>query len=403
MRRSSRFDRAAAAAAVLVLVPLAGRAQLPFDGKSGWQVAPVAQAWNFGCCSSDTVQSSLQKASQLTLPLAGAFSIGRRVLVDAYVAYVMGSSTTRDSGSIPSHTTSVNGFTDMTVRGSLRLHGDDMMITLGLNLPTGLTNLDSSQFATQEVLGSPVLQASSPVLGSGFSGTLGFVGAKRIGNWSWGAGASYQYRTEYSPMQAAALGLGTSVTNVKLAPGSAFRASIGADGLVGDGAMAFSAAVTVYTQDQLTRTLPGDTLLETQVTLGPMVQGEWRWRTSTDAFRQLSVYAYDRYVSRYKTAGKEVPGTNGNFLYGGIGGMSPFSPNWGLVTQIHGRWLTGLTIDNSLATAATVTGGAGIGVYWVAGALTFTPLIGAEYGTIDSGLQTFHVSQLQFSFTVAQR
>jgi hypothetical protein len=400
---TSSLSRALAVAALAAAAPAIAHAQLPFDGKSGWQVAPTAQAWNFTCCSNDTTTSSLQKASQLTLPLSGAFAIGRHFLLDAYVAYVMGSTTTRDSGNVPSRTASVNGFTDMTVRGSFRLHGDDMMITLGVNLPTGLTNLDSTQFAAQEVLGAPVLQAMSPVLGSGFSGTLGLVGAKRIGSWSWGAGASYQYRVEYSPMQAAALGLGTSVTNVKLAPGSAIRASIGADGLVGSGAMAFSAAVTIYTQDELTRTLPGDTLLQTQVTLGPMIQGEWRWRTSTEAFRQLSVYAYDRYVSRYKSAGKTVPGTNGNFLYGGITGMSPFSPNWGLVTQLHGRWLTGLSIDNTLATAATVTGGAGIGLYWVAGSFTLTPMLGAEYGQIDSGLQSFHTTELQFSFTVAQR
>jgi len=396
--------RAAALLFAAAALAAPARAQLPFDGKSGWRVAPIAQAWSFGCCSGDSTAGSLKSASQFTLPLSGAFAIGPSVLIDAYAAYVVGSATSRDSGSVPSHTVSVNGLTDLTMRGSVKLHGDDVRLTVGVNLPTGLTDLDSSQFAAQFVLASPVLAAASPVLGSGFSATAGVVGAKKIGAWAWGAGASYQYRTEYSPFQAAALGLGTSVTSVALAPGSAIRLSAGGDGLVGQGAMAFSVAVTLYSQDQLTQTLPGDTTFVTKVTLGPMLQGEWRWRMSVPSFRELNVYAYDRYVSRYKNAsGAQVPGTNGNFFYFGANGLTTLSPGSALITQVHGRWLTGLSIDNTLATAATFTAGAGVGVAFVTGGVTLTPMLGGEYGTINSGLQTFPVTQLQLAFTIASR
>jgi hypothetical protein len=401
--RSGRLAGAAIATLVLFAAAPRAAAQLPFDGKTGFTVAPIYQQWGFGCCSSDTVPASLKSAQELTLPLAGAFAIGKRVLIDGYVAYVDGSATSRDSANVPSRTVRVNGFTDMTVRAGFRLHGDDAIITAGVNIPTGLTNLDSSQFGAMRVLGSPVLAAASPVLGSGFGFTVGGVYAKKISGWAWGFGGSYQYRTQYSPMQAAALGLGTSVTNVELAPGSAFRVSVGTDGLVGSGAMAFSFAGTFYTQDELTRTLPGDTLLKTQVTLGPMLQGEWRWRTQAPGFRTLNVFAYDRYVSRYTSAGKTVPGTNGNFLYFGASGITPLNPDVGLVTQIHGRWLTGLSIDNTLPTAATFTMGAGAGVGWFAGPFTLTPMLGAEFGNIQSGTNTFGVSEWQFSFTLGSR
>jgi hypothetical protein len=393
----------ALALGAVMLAAGALRAQLPFDGKTGWSIGPTAQSWSFGCCSGDSAPASLKSAQQFTLPLSGAFAIGKRLLVDGYVAYVMGNATARDSAGFGGEKAHVNGFTDMTVRAGLKLHGDDAMITVGLNLPTGLTDLDSSQFAAMRVLGSPVLQAMSPVLGAGFSATAGMVYAKKIGGWAWGAGASYQYRTEYSPMQAAALGLGTSVTNVTLAPGSAIRVSIGTDGLVGSGAMAFSGAVTFFTQDQMTRTLPGDTLLTTDVTLGPMLQGEWRWRTQASGFRTISVFAYDRFISRYTSAGKVVPGTNGNFFYMGANGISPLNPNFGIVSSLHMRWLTGLSIDNTLATAATFTGGLGLGVSWVTGPVTLTPIVGAEFGQINSGVQKFGVSEWQVSFTVASR
>jgi len=382
----------------------AARAQLPFDGKDGWRIAPIAQAWSFGCCSGDSTPSSLKSASEVTLPISGAFAIGHSVLIDAYGAYVVGTATSRDSGSVPSHTVRIDGLTDITVRGSAKLHGDDVRLTLGVNLPTGLTQLDSSQFASMLVLSSPVLNAMSPVLGSGFSFTGGVVGAKHIGKWAWGAGASYQYRGQYSPFQAAALGLGTAVSNVQLAPGSAIRLSVGADGLVGQGAMAFSVAATFYTQDALTQTLPGDTIVSTKVTLGPMFQGEWRWRMSMPAFRELNVYAYDRYVMRYQNAaGATVPGTNGNFFYAGVSGVTSLNPAMSIVSQVHARWLTGLSIDNTLATAATVTGGAGIGVAFVTGPVVITPVVGGEYGTINSGLQTFPVTELQFTLTLASR
>ncbi len=401
MHRARPSGAALAALCLLAAAPVA--AQLPFDGKTGFTVAPVYQQWSFGCCSNDTVPLSLKSAQELTVPLAGAFAIGKRVLIDGYVAYVDGTATSRDSGSIASHTVRVSGFTDMTVRAGIRLHGDNAIITAGVNLPTGLTNLDSSQFAAMRVLGSPVLAAASPVLGSGFGFTVGGVYAKKISGWAWGFGASYQYRTQYSPMQAAALGLGTSITNVELAPGSAIRVSVGTDGLVGSGAMAFSVAGTFYTQDNLTRTLPGDTTLSTLVTLGPMIQGEWRWRLSAPGFRTLNVFAYDRFVSRYTSAGKTVPGTNGNFLYFGVSGITPLDPDVGLVTQIHGRWLTGLTIDNTLPTAATFTMGAGAGVGWLLGRFTFTPMLGAEFGNIQSGTNTFGVSEWQLSLTLGSR
>ncbi|HUO50934.1 MAG TPA: hypothetical protein VMT93_00310 [Gemmatimonadaceae bacterium] len=401
-----RRGTAAAVFSAVLAAAFAGaaRAQLPFDGKTGWRTAPIAQAWSFGCCSNDSSAASLKSASEFTIPLSGAVAFGKSVLLDAYVGYVVGTASTRASGSTPSQTVRVNGLTDMTVRGSLKLHGDDLRLTVGLNLPTGKTDLDSSQFAAMSVLASPVLNAASPVLGSGFSATAGVVGAKRIGAWAWGAGASYQYRAEYTPFQAAALGLGGTVSNVTLAPGSAVRLSVGGDGLVGQGAMAFSLAATIYTQDQLQQTLPGDTLLVTKVTLGPMFQGEWRWRLSVPAFRSLDVWAYDRYVSRYQNAqGQQVAGTNGNFFYFGANGLTTLDPSRALVTQVHGRWLTGLSIDNTLATAATLAFGAGIGMAFDTGGLTLTPMLGGEYGRINSGLQTFPVTQLQLAFTVAGR
>ena len=98
-----------------------------------------------------------------------------------------------------------------------------------------------------------------------------------------------------------------------------------------------------------------------------------------------------------------MPGTNGNFLYLGATGISPLNPDFGIVSQLHVRWLTGLSIHNTLATAATFVGGLGFGVPGSTGPLTLTPIVGAEFGQINSGPQQFGVSEWQISFTVASR
>lgn len=373
--------------------PLA--AQEPLGGRFGWQVGPTVEQWSFGCCSSADAQSSVKSATEVSLPVVAVVPIGRSVTLDAYAAWVRGNVMLRDAASTK---LSVNGLTDTKLRASVRLRGDALLATFGVNAPTGTTGLDGEELSAMRVLGAPALRFATPALGTGWGGTTGLVYTTRLGGWSWGAGASYEYRGRYAPAQAEALGLGAG--EIDLRPGQAIRLSVGADGLVGQSAMALSLASTFYTKDRVS--LDGGPAPEA-VTLGPMFTAEWRWRMASPIFRELSVFAFDRYRTAYHRGGETVDGTSGNELEAGAQGSLPLSPRLSLVAGVNGRHHTGLSVDNSLATAAVAAGGLDVGLEWETGAVSLRPTIGAMIGRMDTGGQKITVHELQASFHIGAR
>jgi len=316
--------------------------------------------------------------------------------VDVYTAWMHGDVTLRAPGA-PSHT--LDGLTDTYVRGAMRLAGDALLATVGVNVPTGTTTLDPEQLGVLEVLGTPALRYQTPVLGTGWGGTTGLVYTRRAGTWSWGLGASYEYRGQYSPAQAQALGLGPGTFDLR--PGQAIRVSLGTDGLVGQRAMSMSVASTFYTQDRVGLSAGGTP--PQPITLGPMFTGEWQLRAGGGAFRELSVFAFDRYRMQYSRGGARVAGTDGNELDLGATGTVPLGPRTAFVAGLTGRWHTGLSVDASLPTAGIVAGGADVGVTWQTGPLELHPALGGELGRLDTGPSTLSVAKLQLSFTISAR
>lgn len=371
-------------------------AQAPLGGQAGWQLSPSYAIWHFGCCTDATDAASIKWASQWTIPIVAAIPEGRNVTIDIASGW-MTSDVALRTGSTP--TLHLSGPTDTKVRAALRFGGDALLATFGLNIPTGATNLDAEELSVQRVVGAPQLRFDSPALGTGLGGTAGLVYTRQIGSWSWGLGTSYEYRGEYTPAQAIALGLGTGI--VGLRPGQAVRISIGTDGLVGQSAMSVSLASTIYTKDRITTT-GGATPLE-PITLGPMFTGEWRLRTTAPLFRELSFYAFDRYRTAYHRGGAAVTGTSGNEAEVGAQGLIPVSPSFAFVAGLRGRHFTGLSIDNTLGTAGATLGGGNVGVQWRVGDVALQPAIGAEFGRINTGVQNVNAHELYGSFTITSR
>ncbi len=389
----------AAVALTAALEPLA--AQAPLDGRAGWQVSPSFEHWSFGCCADSSFGGGVRRALEWTVPLVGARSVGRNVTVDAYAAWTRAEVALRGSSAIPPRTLHVEGLTDAKVRASVRFGGrsggnDTFLATVGVNVPTGKTSLDAEELAVLRVVGAPPLRFQTPALGTGWGGTTGLVYTRRIAGWSWGLGASYEYRGKYAPAQAAALGLGSG--DLDLEPGQAVRLSLGADGLVGESAMTISVSSTLYTEDRVSFTGTGRP--PDPVRLGPMFTAEWQLRAASWLFRELSVYAFDRYRTRYRRSGAAVDGTDGNELELGLHGLVPLAPELSLVAGIRGRHHSGLSIDNSIATAAAVSGGVSVGLAWRAGSMVLTPAIGAELGRMDTGESRVSMHKLEAMFTI---
>lgn len=388
-----RRARIAAVAALALAGAAAG--QEPAGGLA-WQTAPTVEQWSFGCCTATDSTLSVRRATEYSVPLIASVPVGRAVTLDAYVAWTHASITMRGAGA-PSY--SLNGFTDTRLRASVRLGGDALLATFGVTLPTGKTTLSGQELAVESVMGAPALRFQTPALGTGWGGTGGLVYTRQIGAWSWGLGASYEYRGQYAPAEAQALGLSTG--SFDLRPGQAVRLSVGAGGLVGQSAMSVSLASTLYTRDHISA--PGPVSPTGAVRLGPMFALDWRLRASAPFFRELTVYAFDRYRMRYDRGGQSVPGTSGNEAEVGVTGRAPLSPTLSFTAGVHGRHYTGLGVDNTIATAAGASGGATVGLAWRAGPLVLQPAVGADVGRMDTGGQRLTMYRWVGSLSIGSR
>jgi hypothetical protein len=352
-------------------------AQEPLGGRVGWTITPMIESWSIGngaLLSPDSASGFVKSASQFSVPLIGAADITRSLRVDMYIAYAHGSVKLRDAVN-GSDTRELSGLSDLRVRGVYRLMGDALVATLGVNVPTGKTKLDSTEIGALRVLGAPALRFQTPSLGTGFGVTTGLLGTRRAGDWSVGGGVSLEVRSKYQPVQLIG-GAGADLT-----PGTAVRVSVGVDRLLGQNAFSLSLAGIYYAKDKLAQDTGN-----IGIQLGPSATIDAQYRLATSLFPQLTIYAFDRYRSQFKdAAGNKIDGTSGNELDYGAQGMRPLSTNLSLVTGILGRWHTGLKVDNAIATAAAATIGAQVGLAYGWNGWNLQPFGRAQVGSLKNG------------------
>jgi hypothetical protein len=163
-------------------------AQEPLGGRGGWQVTPIYEHWSFDEGSEERARG----AWQWSFPVVGVATVGA-VTLDAYAAYAVGEVEGRDLLGAATRAR-LSGITDVKVRAVARLAGDAVLLTVGVNVPTGKRELDQEELVALRVLGSPVLRLATPAYGIGPSGTLGLVYTRRAGEWAVGVGASAELR-----------------------------------------------------------------------------------------------------------------------------------------------------------------------------------------------------------------
>jgi hypothetical protein len=262
-----------------------------------------------------------------------------------------------------------------------RVIGDNVLLTLGVNAPTGTTNLNAEQYKALRILAAPALELPNATLGTGPGGVVGIVLAKHIAGWSWAIGGSYEIRGSYVPIEAYA----AFAAAPNYQPGNTAHFELGADGYIGSSDMTFGLTGNVYAHDALTTTDSGGAKYTANVHLGPSFQGTWQWTFATPGFRDLSLYAVDRYRTKYDEGGPAIAGTSGNYLDAGVRAALPIgeSTSWtvalGFVDQ------TGLSIDNSFATAGITAGTVTLGLAQDFGAYRLEPFVRGGYGKLDMG------------------
>jgi hypothetical protein len=390
---------ACATSAALALLPARGGAQERLVGGATWAVAPVYQTWSFG---TPLAQDSLavRGAAQLSVPIAVQVPLGRRWTLDAFGAYARGEA--RVAGPRGEETTRLlDGPSDLRLRATGQLVGDGVLLTLGVNAPTGTVRLDDTQLDALRVVGAPALGFRTPVLGSGFGATLGVVLARQVGAWAWALGTAYERRSAYTPVEASIAGV-RSPTD--LTPGGAVHLSLGADGLAGQHRMSFALAGDLYATDRLDLPVADGTRDRQRYRLGPTVTATWQTQFATVGVRDLTLLVVDRYRAPFQDGGgTSVSGSSGNYFDASLSGMVGPAGGRALVLGLDARHHTGLSVDNTLTTAGVAAAGATLGLALPVGRSRLHPYVRGQLGRIDTGAATSSATSLSVGLSVGSR
>jgi hypothetical protein len=225
MRRCTR--RLVRAAALAALLAPAARAQSILDGEL--RLAPQFLQYRLTSPANETI-------SQFALPLFITIPMGERLTIDVGTSYAR-SRVTADNA-----VSEVDGLTDTQVRGNLTLGSDFIVLTAGLNLPTGTSSVTLDQFAAAGLIGNDFLGFPISNMGTGLALTGGVAAARPIGDWNIGIGGAVRRSAAYEPFNIPG-------QTLRYQPGNEYRARVGVDRTVGAGRVALGLTYSAFGKD----------------------------------------------------------------------------------------------------------------------------------------------------------
>jgi hypothetical protein len=181
----SLVRRVVRAAIVVVLAAPGARAQSVFE--SELRLAPQYLQYRFAAPANSTI-------SQLAVPLFVSLPLSERLTVDVGTSYARSRLSSSDGA-----VSEVNGLTDTQVRGNLTFGSDFIVLTAGLNLPTGRSSVSLDQFAAAGLIGNDFLAFPISNMGTGFAVTGGVAVARPVGGWNLGIGGAVRRSAAYQP------------------------------------------------------------------------------------------------------------------------------------------------------------------------------------------------------------
>ena len=281
--------------------------------------------------------SRITRVQQFGLPVSAASLIGGGWRMDVTTLLARGVVTYTDGRAAGGmRTASLAGLSDLRVRASGRFLSDAVVMTIGVNAPTGLTALNNTQFSALRILAAPAMALGSSPVGGGPSGTLGVVYGRQALGWGLAFGASYEARGTYQPV--AALTAGAPSADFK--PGGVIRSSLGADRVVGPHRLSLAFAADVFADDKLRGALASQQL--TTVRLGPVLSADAQLQMAASGLRDLIVYSVYRWRAPFARDGQTVEQSAGHYLETGARAVRSLRPGRDLVVSTDVRLTVGL-------------------------------------------------------------
>lgn len=142
-------------------------------------------------------------------------------------------------------TSSVSGLTDTQVRGNVTLGTDFVVLTFGVNIPTGQETASLEQQLAAFLIGNDFLAFPTSNMGTGFGATGGIAVARPLGEWNLGVGASMRHSGSYEPFE------DNANQKPRFQPGDELRARIGLDHALGTGRFAVAMTYSKFGNDNI--------------------------------------------------------------------------------------------------------------------------------------------------------
>ncbi len=322
---------------------------------------------------------------QFTLPITASSPIAGGWRLDLTTLFAAGRITFNDAAAPGgTRTATLSGISDVRARATGRFLHDNVIMTVGLNLPSGRTALNTEQFSTLRIVAAPALGLGSSPVGAGLSGTLGLVLAQQVGRWSLAYGTSYEARGRYQPVAALTAGTGSA----DFLPGGVIRMSLGADRLVGPHRLSLAAAADVFADDRLRGSAIGDSLPpagatgDTRVRLGPVLSGDVQLVLAAPRFRELLAYSSYRWRAPFARDGRTVERSSGQYVEAGVRAVVPWASGRDVILASDARWHSGLGVDQGLPTAGVTSAGVSAGLQIGRGLFSVQPYVRAQAGSL---------------------
>lgn len=179
-----------------------------------------------------------ERITELVVPLYLTVPIGSRFSVDVGTAYASARVT---SGGVRSE---ISGPTDTQIRGNLTLGGDFLVLTAGVNLPTGDASVTLDELSAAGRIGNDFLDFPISNMGTGLAATGGVAVARALGAWNVGVGAAMRRSAAYEPFE-------LPDQRFRYRPGNEVRARLGVDRELGSGRVALGLTYSAFGRDDL--------------------------------------------------------------------------------------------------------------------------------------------------------
>ncbi len=272
----------------------------------------------------------------------------------------------------------LSGATDTQIRANYVIGTDFIVLTAGVNLPTGQTNVGPQQLAAATRIASDFLLFPITGFGTGAGGTGGVAIARPLGLWNVGAGIAVRHSVAYNPFRNA------NGSEFHFRPGDEYRARVGVDRPYGTGRISLGVTYSMFGGDQVNGSVynTGNRVIS-QASV-----------TNSVGNVDVSVAGWDL----FRASGELVDGTrtgHENIANAGVAlGFHP-APRMVFEPSLEGRVWTQATLP------ASYMGTAGVRLDFEMGGYAVTPFAGYTFGQIGETAQ--NASLTGFRATLAIR